>query len=703
MRRSPLDLIGTDPELSFRVSPDAADRSGWHHRGVNRPLATRRTALAAVGVAWASLTGALAVMAVYDGRLRAAGRDDLVELLTADGAVFIPAAVSALAVGSALVLRRRNHPVGWLLLALGSTIVPSGAATSYVNHVVLAQGKAPPGAALVAVLIDSLFVVWLALIVLILLLTPTGRPPQGRWHWVAPTVLASCGVALLTGVFTDYGLDPPYQEITSPWALAEASPALVAVRAIAVIAVHVCVVAAAVSMVRRFRSARGSERLQLRWLAMAAVPLPVLVVGAAAAAMAHQSTALAVLAGLFVAILPVATGLAIVQYQLYDVERILSRALSYVMLSGLVVVSYVGVVLSVVSVLGRVAGRSQAAAALATLVAVSVAWPARGRVQRLVDRRFNRRQFEAVRLVREYVTDPPPGSTIEHMMRGAVGDPSLDVAYWIEDRSQWVTEDGHAVAGDRPGIDVRRRDSVIARVTFDPARAEAPLVERVVAEARPELESAQLRAAVALQLVEVRESRARIVAAQLAERRMIERNLHDGVQQRLLGMAMQLRAAEMSGDPDRLREALHGAVDETQVAVVELRALANGLHPAVLSDGGLGAALDDLASRIPVAVHLDATRERFPPEVEATAWFIACEAVTNAVKHAHPSRVDIQASRHDGHLVVVVQDDGVGGADVSGGGLRGIADRAEAAGGRLAVETLAGAGTTVVAELPCGS
>ena len=670
---------------------------------MNVPLASRRTAIAAVGLAWAALVASVAVMAVYDSRERAVGRDDLVELLTVEGAVFMPAALSALAVGSALVLRRRKHPVGWLLLALGFTIIPSGAATSYVSYVILAQGRSAPGAELLAVLSDSLFVVWLTLIAMILLLTPTGRPPDGRWGWLTPTVLTGCGVTLLTSLFTAYRLNPPYQEVSSPWAVVESSPSVVAVRAVAVVAVHVAVVAAAVSMFRRFRSARGSERLQLRWLALAVVPLPALILGAAVAAMADQPAALTVFAGLFVAVLPVANGLAIVQYQLYDVERILSRALAYVMLSGLVVVSYVGVVLSVVSVLGRVAGRSQAAAALATLVAVSVAWPARGGVQRLVDRRFNRRQFEAVRLVREYVTEPPPGSTIEQVMRDAVGDAGLDVAYWIEDRSQWVTEEGHAVVPDQSGIDVFRRNSVIARLTFDSARVEAPLIERMVAAARPELESAQLRAAVALQLVEVRESRARIVAAQLAERRMIERNLHDGVQQRLLGMAMQLRAAEISGSPDRLRQALHRAVDESKAAVAELRALANGLHSAVLSDGGLGAALDDLVSRIPVSVHLDATRERFSPEIEATAWYIACEAVTNAVKHAHPSSLDIQASRHEGHLVVVVQDDGVGGADLSGGGLRGIADRAEAAGGRLAVETLPGAGTKVVAELPCGS
>lgn len=670
---------------------------------VGRPLATRRTAIGAVVLAWGSFAASLIVMAVFDSRLRDVGRPDLTKLFNAEAPAFLLATVSALAVGSTLVLRRRHQPVGWLLLAFGSLLTSPAALDSYAGYGALARPGAVPAAELVAVVADKVYIVWLTLIALILLLTPSGRPPVGRWRWAVPAVVVSGVTAMLCGLFTKSELDPPFQDITQPWALLESSPLVVVVRVAALAAVHALVIAAAVSMFRRFRAAEGAERLQLRWLAVAAVPLPLLVLGAALLATADHEFGVSILAGLYISVLPVATGLAITQHRLYDVERIISRALSYLLLSGLVIVSYVGVVLSIVSIFGRVASRSQAAAAVATLVAVSVAWPARGWVQRAVDRRFNRRQFEAVSVVRRYVSDPAPGSTVEKTLQAAVGDPSLDVAYWIEDRGQWVTQQGQAVTPLAGGIDVRRRDAVIARVGFDPGRAQRELVERVISEARPELESAQLRAAVALQLVEVQESRARIVAAQLAERRMIERNLHDGVQQRLLGLAMRLRAAEMSGDAERMGSALHGAVEESQVAIAELRALANGLHPAVLSDGGLAAALDDLAARIPVEVTLEATRDRFAPEVEATAWFIACEAVANAVKHASPSSLDITASRHDGNLVLVVHDDGKGGADPSGPGLRGIADRAEAAGGHLVVQTDAGAGTTLIAELPCGS
>jgi signal transduction histidine kinase len=250
---------------------------------------------------------------------------------------------------------------------------------------------------------------------------------------------------------------------------------------------------------------------------------------------------------------------------------------------------------------------------------------------------------------------------------------------------------------------VDRRGAAIGAVTFDPQRSGRRMVGAVTAEALPEIENARLRAAIALQLVEVRESRARIVAAQVAERRKLERNLHDGAQQRLLAIALQLRAAEVGDDPLRMRTTLDEAVRQLQLAVGDLRELANGLHPSVLADGGLAAALDDLAARTPVAVRLNVTADRFPPPVEEAAWYIVCEAVTNAVKHAGPKLIDIAVTPRDGHLDLSVEDDGGGGADPLGHGLRGIADRAAAAGGWLVVRARPGGGTVVTAELPCAS
>jgi PAS domain S-box-containing protein len=200
-------------------------------------------------------------------------------------------------------------------------------------------------------------------------------------------------------------------------------------------------------------------------------------------------------------------------------------------------------------------------------------------------------------------------------------------------------------------------------------------------------------------------SRARIVEAGDAERRRLERNLHDGAQQRLVALALTLRVAErrIEADAAAARELLGRAETELEQALEELRELARGLHPAVLTDRGLGPALGSLAQRAPVPVQLDATvAERLPAGVEAAAYYVVAEALTNVAKYAHAAAVRVDVCRSDGRLHVTVSDDGVGGADPSlGSGLRGLSDRVEALGGRLEVSSRPGAGTTLRATLPC--
>jgi PAS domain S-box-containing protein len=202
---------------------------------------------------------------------------------------------------------------------------------------------------------------------------------------------------------------------------------------------------------------------------------------------------------------------------------------------------------------------------------------------------------------------------------------------------------------------------------------------------------------------ELAASRVRIVEASDAERRRLERNLHDGAQQRLVATSLAVRmAARRVTDNPALRTMLDGAGDELALALEELRELARGLHPAVLSDHGLCAAIEAVADRAPVPVTVDVpVGERLPETIEAAAYFVVCEALTNVAKYAHASEARVRVERSDGHAQVEVVDDGVGGADESGGsGLRGLADRVEALGGRLVVTSPAGQGTTVRARLP---
>jgi signal transduction histidine kinase len=652
--------------------------------------------------AWVIAVACLVVVLLFDLRLADAGRSDL-QQFRSGAAVFSIPILSAMVVGSALVIRRPHHPVGWLFLLLAVAINIAGVIDEYAAYGAVARPGSLPGAQLAAVIGDKTFIPWLMLLGLILLLTPSGRL-NGRYpRLAARTILVGGVVSLGADLFRPYkGVYASLGIIRNPLEVSRGADVIAAIGLSAIVVLHLGVFAAAAMMIVRFRAARDEERLQLRWLGMAAIPFVLFVVGAFIAAALDRDLILQILAGSFIAIIPLAVGLSVEQYHLYDVDRLVSRAVTWLVLTAAVIGTYILVVVFVGQSIGR-AGDSEIPAVVATLAAVTVALPLRRRIQDELDRRFNRRRFETLARLRAYAREPAPSMTVGQALQSATSDPSLGVAYWIGEREAWVSEDGLPVAPAADGVTVQRRGETVCVVSFNSAVLDRTTVEAAAAEVLAELENARLRAAITLQLVEVRESRSRIVEAQLAERHKVERDLHDGAQQRLLGLAMQLRAVEMSGNPDRIQSMVATAIAELQTAVQELRELANGLRPTVLTDGGLAAALDDLAARSPVPVRVETTEERFAPEIEETAWFIACEAIANAVKHAAPHSVAISTCRMDGRLRLVIEDDGIGGADPAGSGLRGIADRAEVAGGTLTVRPRGGRGTVVIAELPCRS
>ena len=246
-----------------------------------------------------------------------------------------------------------------------------------------------------------------------------------------------------------------------------------------------------------------------------------------------------------------------------------------------------------------------------------------------------------------------------------------------------------------------RRGDAIAR----DSSLEDPELERGVgAAAALAQENERLDAELRAHLKELRASRARIVEAGLAERRRLERDLHDGAQQRLVSLVLGLRLIEkrLDEDPAGARGLLEMAGSELEAALRELRDLTRGTHPAVLSDRGLDAALETLAARAPLPVELEATiAERLPEPVELTLYFVVSEALTNVAKHAHASQANVRAARHTGRVVVEVSDDGVGSADpAKGSGLRGLADRLSALDGKLEVRSERGQGTVLRAEIP---
>jgi signal transduction histidine kinase len=306
----------------------------------------------------------------------------------------------------------------------------------------------------------------------------------------------------------------------------------------------------------------------------------------------------------------------------------------------------------------------------------------------------------------------PPGG-IERALARVLHDPTLQLAYWLPEREAFVDAAGRPVElpagkGGRAVTVLRHDGDPVAALLHDAALDEEPeLVQAVAATARMAIENERLQAEVRAQLEEVRASRTRIVEFGDAERRRVERNLHDGAQQRLVNLSLALGLARSqvgaTSEPE-LAEALDEAAAELRLALAELRELARGIHPVILSEAGLGPALASLAERSPIAVTVAAVPpDRLPAQVAEAAYYVASESLANAAKHAQATTVTISARRRSGRLLVEVVDDGVGGADPNGSGLRGLADRVAAVNGRLRVHSPAGTGTSITAELPCGS
>ena len=286
-----------------------------------------------------------------------------------------------------------------------------------------------------------------------------------------------------------------------------------------------------------------------------------------------------------------------------------------------------------------------------------------------------------------------------------LGDPSLVLGLWLPDRSMWADEDGREISlptdgsravtyvGDRLAVLVHDRD------LLDQPR----LLESVGAAARLALENERLQAQLRAQLGELRDSRARIVKAGDRERRRLERDLHDGAQQRLLALGMGLHLLGGHVDPSG-KELLAESEVELQQALRELRELAQGIHPAALTDNGLADAVRTLAQRAPVPVTTDVDEQmgRLPGHVETAAYFVVAETLANIAKYAEASEAWITVGRENGNARVEIRDDGKGGATPdSGTGLRGLADRVGALDGDLTIDSPRGGGTRIIAEIPC--
>lgn len=598
--------------------------------------------------------------------------------------------------GAIIVWNYPRHPIGWLLVTFtlfGALFADAALAYGSRGYV-----EGWPGATYAEIVSLTSWVVATLGMNLLFLLFPDGQYLSRGWRWVS--IVWFLGAAL---TIPGWVLNQRLGESLSGGVNPLATDAYPVEPSFAVGTALLCVSLAAslVAVLVRFRRSRGVQRLQLKWVMLAGALLVVVLPTSAALWTAWPPIQYA--PALALPLLPLAVCVAIVRQHLYDIDLVISRTLAYGALTGVLGVTYAAVVLAV----GAFVSSPVAAAAGALVVAVAF-WPIRTRIQDAVDRRFRRARHESRRVMAEFVERLRRGDagadTVEDALRTAVHDEALTLGF----QSGEATYDVHGRPLQLGPVPGRRITPIVTGhhvITLVRHRdADVQLVGDVADAGRLALEIASLQVELRRRLEELDTSRSRIVAVADEERRRLARDLHDGAQQRLVSIGLDLRHAQhaLNGSaPAEVDRTLDGAVAELGNAIDDLRELAAGLRPASL-DHGLGSALRELAARSPIPVEVRDVPDRFPSELEAAAYFIACEGLTNTIKHASADRVVLRFAREQNHLVLAISDDGSGGADARrGSGLLGLIDRARAHGGSLTIDSASGKGTQLTARLPC--
>ncbi|WP_433044888.1 histidine kinase [Dactylosporangium sp. CS-033363] len=605
-------------------------------------------------------------------------------------------ALSTGLLGAFVVTRHPGSRVGWLFLAIAVCRGITGAAVPWVLAAYRPQpGHQPlPHGEIAAYLQACLVAVVLPVAAVQLTLFPDDRRDRAARpvRWLAAASFALLGVVLPVLAWPFRGPWLALDGVPSPdTPLARVGSAVfVGGLVLGVVAI----VGALVVLVVRARRERGAVRWQILWCAYgAAVGLVVnLAANVTGLVQARPLGALALLTGI---------GFGIFRYRLYDLDRLINRTLVY----GLMTVAALAVYGALAVVAGTLTGTNAGAAAAAFVVALLLR-PLRDLSQDLIDRAFARRAHSGAAIMRDLARRVghervDPAGAVEALRR-ALRDPSLLVYFPLRASEGLVDPDGNPAVLPEPDgatvTEVGPRGEVVAVLVHAPA--DPFLLAAVTRAAAVVLEHARVQAELLVRLAEVRASRARLVATADAERRRIERDLHDGAQQRLVGLAVHVQSArrriERTAPVDEL---LTFTVGQLHAAVGDIRALVHGILPPALATSGLGAALADLARPGEVEVEL-ALGGRFDPIGEATAWFVACEGVANARKHAPGATVVVRAAAGPGAVTVTVADDGPGGATGTGEGLRGLRDRVEACAGTFTVHSPPGQGTVLTAILP---
>ena len=621
--------------------------------------------------------------------------------------------------GVLIAARRPENPIGWLFLAGGLALGLSAFGQLYAIHALLVEPGFLPGGHLMGWLSTCLLPVAICLLPFLFLLFPTGRLPSRRWRlvaWFSAVVLACLTTSAI--VFATANWADPF---AGSEAIMESVPRIVvAAFIVAALMFPVAMLLAFASLVVRFRSSTGDERLQLKWFVTAAG----LVAVTLSLGFFVDTIAASVWASLALIYLDVAIAIAILKYRLYEIDVIIRKTIVYGALAAFITVVYVVVVV----VIGAFIGTSRGLALIATAIVAVAFQPMRERAQRVANRLvYGKRAtpYEVLSEFSEHVGETFAGEEILPRMARllAEGTGASDAAVWLRVDSEIRPAASWPLGKESPGpirldgdglpafvdasaaVPVRHHGELLGALTLSKppkeplTTTEDKLVADLAAQAALVLANFRL-------IEDLRASRQRLVTAQDQERRKIERDLHDGAQQQLVALAVKARLAEAFVGKDTERE--HAMLGELREGLTDaldtLRDLARGIYPPLLADRGLTAALDAQARKSALPVEVTALGiERYPQEAEAAVYFCSLEALQNVAKYAGASDVKIRLWSDGDELAFSVTDDGRGfdRANVSlGSGLKNMSDRLAALGGSLSLESEPGRGTTVTGRLP---
>lgn len=603
----------------------------------------------------------------------------------------VPSILAALFVG-----RRRRED--WL--------APMLALTGFLPSVALlgAVFEYGPGGDYAVPLSQGSWVLLFLAAALLVLFFPEGHL-RGRDRWLAAAIALDALLFIVAGAmdpkpYMSPNEDSPHVFGTLPHGI------VVAIVAVTLPGVLVMLALTLVSLVRRYRRAGTELMAQMKWLVLAAMPLPVsLLVAWAGHVTIHVGDGIVFVGlGLAYAAIPTVIAIAVLRPDLFEVDRLLASTATHAIATAVVLAIFTAATLTAGLLFP---GESLLAAVAATALCALLLAPLRVRLQRRVDRWLYPARRAALAAIDELNTQTAAAEArpeqLEAALQPALGDATLRVGVLTADQSGVVDLAGKPLEAAPVSVPVRLGDEQIGLLAA--SRTSRDLLRDIAAAAAPTVEVIRLRLGLRQALREVEASRSRMLRAGYDERQRLERDLHDGAQLRLvsLGMALRLAQRRLANGGVDVDGLLDQAVAELGTAVSELRQLANGIRPSCLDDG-LAPALSVLIDTVPIPVDMRVAETHLDGDLQTTAYYVASEAIANAVKHSRATRITLHVDARGDDLYVRVEDDGVGGAEQrDGSGLARLADRVGAHGGTLFVSSPHDGGTTVEAILPCAS